>query len=235
MSPRIAILETGRPPEVLAAAHGRYPDMFRALLGEGFSFETFDATAAALPDPVAFDGAIITGSPAGVYEDHHWIPPLLNWIRSARGRLRLVGICFGHQAMAQALGGRVEKSERGWGVGLHTYEVALDAPWAQPAAASLSIPVSHQDQVVVAPPGARIIARSAFTPNAGLAYGDDAISFQCHPEFSPAFAAALVEGRRGRIDPGLVDQALESLREADDREALGAWLRRFLAGADAVS
>lgn len=233
MSPRIAILETGRPPEALGAVHGRYPDMFRALLGEGFTFETFDVTAGALPDPVAFDGAIITGSPAGVYEDHVWIPPLLDWIRTARGRLRLVGICFGHQAMAQALGGRVEKSDRGWGVGLHSYEVTLDAPWARPAAACLSIPVSHQDQVVAAPPGARVIAASAFTPYAGLAYGGDAISFQCHPEFSPAFATALVDGRRGRIASDLVDQATVSLQQPDDRAVLGAWLGRFLAGGGA--
>lgn len=232
---RIAILETGRPPEALAAAHGRYPDMFRALLGDDFTYETFDATAGALPDPGAFEGAVITGSPAGVYEDHAWIPPLLDWIRAARGRLRLVGICFGHQAMAEALGGRVERSDRGWGVGLHAYAVEVGADPAQPALATLSIPVSHQDQVVVTPPGARVIARSAFTPNAGLAYGDDALSFQCHPEFSPAFAAALVEGRRGRIAPELVDQALESLQGADDRAALGAWLRRFLAGANDVS
>ncbi len=230
MNPRIAILETGRPPEALGAVHGRYPDMFRVLLGEGFSFETFDVTAGALPDPAAFDGAIITGSPAGVYEAHDWIPPLLDWIRTAHGRLRLVGICFGHQAMAQALGGRVEKSDRGWGVGLHTYEVVLDAPWAQPAAARLSIPVSHQDQVVAIPPGARVIAASAFTPHAGLAYGGDAISFQCHPEFSPAFATALVEGRRGRIASDLVDQAMASLQQPDDRAVLGAWLRGFLTG-----
>jgi GMP synthase-like glutamine amidotransferase len=232
---RIAILETGRPPATLEAAHGRYPDMFRRLLGEAFAFEVFDVTAGALPDPDGFDGAVITGSPAGVYEDHAWIPPLLDWIRDARGRLRLVGICFGHQAMAEALGGRVEKSDRGWGVGLHAYEVEVDAAWAQPPATRLAIPVSHQDQVVERPPEARVIARSAFTPHAALAYGADAVSFQCHPEFTPDFAAALVEGRRGRIAPELVDQALASLEGHDDRAVLGAWLRRFLAGEGALS
>ena len=88
MIARIAILETGRPPEALAAVHGRYPDMFRTLLGETFGFETFDVTAGVLPDPTAFDGAIIPGSPAGVYEDHVWIPPLLDWIRAAQGQLQ---------------------------------------------------------------------------------------------------------------------------------------------------
>ena len=225
---RIAILETGAPPAALAPAHGDYPAMFRALLGEGFETETFDVQAGALPDPDLFDGAIITGSAAGVYEDHPWIPPLLEWIRRAKGRLRLVGICFGHQAMAQALGGGVEKSHRGWGVGLHRYEVGAGEPWMQPPAAGIAIPVSHQDQVTAPPPGARVVLSSAFTPYAGLAWDGDAVSFQCHPEFSPAYAAALVEGRAGRIPPGVAAEALASLRGPDDRGVLTQWIRRFL-------
>lgn len=227
---RIAILETGRPPEPLRAEHGLYPDMFQALLGPGFRVETFDVAAGALPDPADFEGAIVTGSPAGVYEDHVWLARLFDWIGAAHGRLRLVGICFGHQAMAQALGGRVEKSDKGWGVGLHAYDITAGEPWMTPTAERIAIPVSHQDQVVQPPPGARVLAASDFTPFAGLDYGQGAISFQCHPEFSPAFAAALVEGRRGRIDPERVDQALESLNQPDDRAILSAWIRNFLAG-----
>jgi len=209
--------------------------MFRALLGDGFETEVFDVQAGELPDPAAFDGAIVTGSAAGVYEGHAWVPPLLDWLRSAKGRLRLVGICFGHQAMAEALGGRVEKSDRGWGVGLHRYEVAAHEPWMEPPAAALAIPVSHQDQVVTSPPGARVILASAFTPWAGLAWGEDAISFQCHPEFSPAYAAALVEGRAGRIPPSVATEALASLKTPDDRPVLGAWIRRFLSGEAATA
>ncbi len=232
---RIAILETGAPPPRLAPAYGDYPAMFRALLGDGFETATFDVQAGELPDPDAFDGAIVTGSAAGVYEGHPWIPPLLDWIRSAKGRVRLVGVCFGHQAMAEALGGRVEKSERGWGVGLHRYEVAAHEPWMEPPAATIAIPVSHQDQVVTPPPGARVILASAFTPWAGLAWGDDAISFQCHPEFSPVYAAALVEGRVDRIPPAVASEALASLKTPDDRAVLGAWIRRFLRGAAAAT
>ena len=232
---RIAILETGAPPAALAPAHGDYPAMFRALLGDGFHTQTFNVQAGELPDPDDFEGAIVTGSAAGVYEDHAWIPPLLDWIRSAKDRLRLVGICFGHQAMAEALGGRVEKSERGWGVGLHRYQVAAREPWMEPAATTIAIPVSHQDQVVAAPPGARTVLASDFTPYAGLAWGDDAISFQCHPEFSPAYAAALIEGRAGRIPPGVADAGLSSLKEPDDRGVLGAWIRGFLRGEPATA
>lgn len=168
----IAILETGRPPEDLAARYGDYVDQFRALLGDGVATRRFDVQAGELPDdPAAFAGVIVTGSAAGVYEDLPWIEPLAQWLRDARGRTRLAGICFGHQIMAQAFGGRVEKSGRGWGIGLHAYEVTGDETWMQPPAATLSIPASHQDQVIALADNARVIAASPFTPHAGVAWG----------------------------------------------------------------
>ena len=225
---RIAILQTGAPPSAPAAAHGDYPAMFRDLLGDSFDFETFDVQAGEWPDAGAFDAAIVTGSAAGVYETDAWISDLLDWIRAAKGRTKLVGVCFGHQAMAQALGGRVEKSERGWGVGLHRYQVASPEPWMSPAAATVAIPASHQDQVVEKPADARVLLRSDFTPFAGLAWGEDAISMQPHPEFTPAFATELTAGRHDRIDPALVARAVDSLKATDDRAMVGGWIKAFL-------
>jgi len=225
----IAILETGKPPEALKDAFDDYPARFRALLGEGVATVRFDVQAGRLPeDPGKFQGAIVTGSAAGVYDDLPWIPHLVDWLRAARGRTRLVGICFGHQVMAHAFGGRVEKSDKGWGVGLHRYAVVGEEPWMFPRAASIAIPVSHQDQVLVPPADVRVIAASEFTPFAGLAW-DDAMSFQCHPEFQPDYAAALVESRRGhRIADALADEALASLAKSNDRAVLTAWIRAFL-------
>lgn len=225
----IAILETGKPPEALKDAYDDYPARFRALLGEGVATVRFDVQAGRLPDdPEAFQGAIVTGSSAGVYDDLPWIAPLMDWLRAARGRTRLVGICFGHQAMAQAFGGEVAKSDRGWGVGLHRYQVLAQEPWMFPRAPSIAIPVSHQDQVLVPPADARVIAACDFTPYAALAW-DDAISFQCHPEFQPEYAAALVRSRRGdRIPEALADEALASLAKTNDRAILTAWIRAFL-------
>jgi GMP synthase-like glutamine amidotransferase len=223
----IGILETGRPPGDLEPRFGRYDTMFARLLGPGFTTRNYPVLDGGLPArPEDHDAYIVTGSPAGVYEDHPWIPPLKAFLQQAKGKAKLVGICFGHQIMAEAFGGRVEKSEKGWGVGLHRYQLQDGAEWMDPVE-SFAIPVSHQDQIVRQPPNSRVVASSPFTAYGVLAYQDQAaISFQCHPEFDPAFARALIETRRDRLpDP---EAALASLDAPDDREKVGAWLRRFL-------
>ena len=224
---KLAILETGRPPGDLASQFGDYPAMFAELLGEGFEIETFDVPAGQFPDPGAHDAVLITGSPAGVYEPLPWIAPLMAFIRAAKDS-RMVGICFGHQVMAEALGGHVEKSDKGWGAGLHRYSVIHPAPWMN-GVPEIAIPASHQDQVVVQPPSTDVVAASDFTPYAGLAWTDrPAISFQFHPEFSPDFAKALIEKRYDIVpDP---DAAIASLDAPDDNARVGGWIRRFLLG-----
>ena len=223
---KLAILETGRPPGTLAERFGDYPAMFRRLLGPDFETESFDVAAGALPDsPGAHDAYLITGSPAGVYDPLPWIDPLLQFIRDAKGS-RMVGICFGHQIMAEALGGRVEKSDKGWGTGLHRYRIVRREPWVD-GPGEIAVPASHQDQVVVQPPGTEVVATSDFTTFAALAWTDrPAISFQFHPEFAPDYAKALIEERYDRLpDP---DAAIASLDQANDTGRVAEWIRRFL-------
>jgi GMP synthase-like glutamine amidotransferase len=223
---KVAILETGRPPGDLEASFGDYPAMFERLLGDGFEFETFDVLSGELPsDPSLYDSYIITGSLAGVYDDHDWIAKLTDFIRAARDR-KMVGVCFGHQVMAQALGGQVEKSGKGWGTGLHTYRIEKAEPWMDPVS-EIAVPVSHQDQVVVQPPNTKVLASSDFAPFAALAWEDrPAISVQFHPEFDPGFAKALIDYRRDRLpDP---DGAIASLDAPNDNARVGKWMRRFL-------
>jgi GMP synthase-like glutamine amidotransferase len=222
---KLAILETGRPPANLAETFGDYGAMFRALLGNGFEIENFDVVHGELPPAGAHDAYLITGSPAGVYDPLPWIAPLTDFIRSAN-ETKMVGICFGHQAMAEALGGRVEKSDKGWGAGLHRYAIERVEPWMDPVG-SIAVPASHQDQVVDQPPHTEVLASSAFTPFAALAWTDrPAASFQFHPEFSPAFAKALIEKRYEDVPNA--DAAIASLDAPNDGARVGRWLSRFL-------
>ncbi len=228
---KIGVLETGAPPAALRPRFGTYAGMFEALLGDGYDWRVYDVQTGAWPDrPEDNDAYLVTGSSAGVYETDAWIGALMDFLRAARGRARLVGVCFGHQAMAQAFGGRVIKSPRGWGVGLHTYDVRAHEPWMD-MAPTIAIPASHQDQVVELPPGARVLAASEITPFGMLEYGDQpAISLQLHPEFDPAYAVALIESRREeRLTPDQADAAVASLKAPNDNARVGGWIRRFLA------
>ncbi len=224
---KLAILEAGKPPAPLVARFGRYPAMFEHLLGNGFVTQSFDLEAGALPaSPGDHDAYLITGAPAGVYDGLAWIADLLGFLRAAKGQAKLVGICFGHQAMAQAFGGHVEKSDKGWGIGLHTYPIVRHECWMDEVP-MVSVPASHQDQVVLQPPDTDILASSVFTPYAALAWRDQpAISFQFHPELSAEFTTALIESRRTRLpDP---DGAIASLEAPNDNQRVGDWIRRFL-------
>ena len=230
---RIGILQCGAPPEALAARHGTYADMAARLLGPGRAVVTYDAARGRLPPAAdACDGYVMTGSPAGVYDDLPWIAPLLGFLRQARGRAKLVGLCFGHQAMAQAFGGEVAKWPGGWGVGLHRYDVRHRAAWMDGAAA-VHAAASHQDQVTACPPDARVALSSPFTRFAGLDYGD-CISFQFHPEFDAAFATALIESRRA-VFGALADDAIASYAGPDDRARVAGWIGRFLGGGRPVN
>jgi GMP synthase-like glutamine amidotransferase len=223
---KLAILETGRPPGDLESKFGDYSEMFGQMLGDGFELATYDAQNGNLPaDPADHHAYMITGSPAGVYDPYPWIAPLSDFIRSAHG-VKMIGICFGHQVMAEALGGHVEKSDKGWGAGLHHYSVVHRAPWMD-GEQTIAIPASHQDQVVIQPPNSEVVVQSGFTPYAGLAWTDrPAISFQFHPEFSPDFAKALIEARYDRVSNP--DAAIASLDAPNDSARVAGWIRRFL-------
>jgi GMP synthase-like glutamine amidotransferase len=222
----IGVLLCGGIPARLEAEFGPYSGMIRRLFGSR-SATVFDVQNGELPRSIsACEAYVITGSNAGVYDGLPWINDLMAFLRNARGGSKLIGICFGHQAMAQAFGGSVIKSPKGWGIGLHRYELQARTYWMDHDHGAVAVPASHQDQVVALPSDARVIARSDFTPYAGLDYGD-AISFQFHPEFSPAFATALIEASRDRYE-ALATSAIQSHLQPDDCARVGRWIDRFL-------
>ncbi|MEX0316909.1 MAG: type 1 glutamine amidotransferase [Ruegeria sp.] len=214
---KIGILQTGHSPDALIKTEGDYDQMFETLLdGHGLTFDTYVVVDGTFPQsPRDADGWLITGSRHGAYEDHAWIPPLEALIRNIRdARLPLIGVCFGHQIIAQALGGKVEKFSDGWAVGRTEYEldgrtVALNA-W-------------HQDQVTDLPEGAEVLASNAFCRNAVLAYGDTIWTIQPHPEFSNGFVDGLIRTRgKGVVPDALLQQARNRLDgPIDSREIAG--------------
>ena len=233
---KITIIETGLPPEDLRADWPGYPAMFEALISavdDSFTYETVSIVRGdPLPDPAKLEGIIITGSAFGVYDEVDWMPALMDFIRDANeARTPQFGICFGHQAMAEALGGSVVKSDKGWGVGRHTYNTPHRPDWMAGGPADFSLAVSHQDQVVAMPDGTEVTARSDFCEFAGLAYaGGTAASFQGHPEFDAGFCSALHELRRDRIGDALVDEAIASFKEPLDSAHIAKWMAAFFRG-----
>ncbi len=222
---KIGILQTGHALDQVLDTLGEYDAMFARLLGgHGFTFEPWAVVDGAFPKgPDTADGWLITGSRHGAYEDHPWIPPLEILIRDiyAAGQ-PLIGVCFGHQIIAQALGGRVEKYERGWSVGRQTYDCRGRA---------VSVNAWHQDQVVELPPGAEVIARSDFCRYAGFVMGDGVWTIQPHPEFDADMVAALLEHRApGVVPPNLIDAARKDNALPNDRmdvaDEMAAFLKR---------
>lgn len=234
---KLTIIQTGDVPAPLRPQFGAYPVMFERMFdrtGSGFSYETvpvFDG--AAFPDPTAPEAVLITGSAAGVYEDHAWLEPLRAFIRQAyAARTPMLGVCFGHQIMADALGGDVRKSEKGWGLGRHVYGVTQTPDFMASAARELAVACSHQDQVITPPKDAEVILASEFTPNAGLLYRNGAaLSFQPHPEFEDDYTLALAELRRGKAPDAVVDEAVASVERASDSGAVAQYIAAFLSGA----
>jgi GMP synthase-like glutamine amidotransferase len=231
---RLTIIETGRPPEPIAAHFPRYPTMVEAMLtphAPDLSCHTISLVDGdILPDPREIEAVLITGSPVGVYDPVAWIAPLKKWILdNAQASIPQVGICFGHQIIADAFGGNVAKAPQGWGLGRHEYHVFPADGLSTRLPPRFAIAVSHQDQVLAAPKSAHVLASSAFTPFAALLYPDaPALTLQGHPEFCPKFADALIRSRRGtRFPEALADAALESLKTPLDGHLISELIAGF--------
>jgi GMP synthase-like glutamine amidotransferase len=219
---KIGILQTGHVAEALQPENGDYDSIFVNFLdGYGFEFQNYPVVDGIFPDgPEDCDGWLITGSKHGAYEDHDWIPPLEDLIRAIRATGRpMIGVCFGHQIIAQALGGKVEKYPGGWAVGRHEYDmqgrkIALNA-W-------------HQDQVTRAPEGAEVICSNDFCTNAALLYGDNIFTIQPHPEINRTYMQGLIEVRAPGVVPDpLRDAARAQLDAATDSKATADMFARF--------
>jgi len=208
---RIGILLCGHAPDEYIEQRGDIDALFRDLLGErGFEFQTWPVVDMDFPDsPKDADAWLVTGSKHGVYEDLPFIAPLEDFIRDIRHAERpLVGICFGHQIIAQAFGGHVEKFDGGWQRGLQSYALGDG---------DLSLYAWHQDQVITAPSGARTLASNPGCTHAILSYGPNCLTIQGHPEFERDFIETLIEHRAGSATPEELAAVAAKLDHPPDR------------------
>ena len=234
--PHVTIIETGIVSPKNRGRHGSFPQMFERMIGAADASVAFNTISLPdgepLPDIAGLEAILITGSPAGVYDGLDWIAPLEAFVRAAhQSKVPTVGVCFGHQLIAQALGGTARKSEKGFGLGRHVYDIAPDNGVID--GTRIALACSHQDQVITPPAGARTILSSDFTPYAGLLYaGGTTLSVQAHPEFSVGFVQACCEMVRSKGDApdSVVTPAEASLAEPLESARLGGAITRFLTG-----
>ena len=229
----IAILKTDSVHPQWVEEFGEYPDMFQRVflaVNPDLMFDVYDVQLGEYPEQLDQHGAyLITGSKAGVYEDHSWLPPLIGFVQALDvAQIPLLGICFGHQLVAHALGGEVSKSEKGWGVGVHEHGWRVKPDWVNSERDSFQVLVSHQDQVQSVASGLQVIAGSDFCPNAVLYKPEHILTFQGHPEFIEAYSRALMIHRHDRIDESAMAPALASLAKGHDGLKIVGWMLEFL-------
>jgi len=230
---KLGILKTDTLKPEWAREFGEYPDMFIALLGRldpTLEFVVYDVEQGQYPADIdEVDAYLITGSKSSVYEDKPWIAALIDFVRELdRRRKKLVGICFGHQLVAQALGGRTEKSPKGWGVGVQRHRFRRRPDWHDQGPEEVALVVSHQDQVVQPAAGAEVLAASEFCEYAACQIGEHILTMQGHPEFVPEYSRTVMEFRREALGEEVYRRGLASLGETPERERVGRWILRFL-------
>lgn len=230
---KIGILQCDDVQEQLQPEFGNYPQMFQQLMDqarEGLSYQTYDVRSGEYPSDLdECDAYITTGSRHGVNDGLAWVDELENFVRKLYDAGKpYVGICFGHQLLAKALGGKVERSPKGWGVGVSFNEVTQAADWMNPSQSALDLVVSHQDQVCELPAHTQVLAASQFCPYYLIQVNNHMLGVQGHPEFSRKYSAALTDTRRDRIPANRVREAFNSLNaEVDDLTAT-RWILNFM-------
>jgi GMP synthase-like glutamine amidotransferase len=229
----IGLLGCDDVPDRLRHIAGGYRDMFQKLLAPqipDLELTWFDVVHGALPQSTdACDAYMCTGSRYSVYEDRDWIEKLKAFVRQLHdARKPFVGICFGHQVLAQALGGEVRQAAQGWGVGILEMRITQPEPWMQPPKNEASLEYMHADQVQKLPPGGVVLAEAPHCPVAMFRVGDTMLGIEGHPEFPAPYVEALVRARKERIGEASANAALASLSERVDDDVVARWIANFI-------
>lgn len=228
---KVGLLECDHVAEPLRHIAGDYCEMFADLFrrrAPQLELLNFDVRNGEFPASVdACEAFVCTGSRFSAYDPDDWIQELKGFLRRLREAEKpFVGICFGHQVMAEALGGKVEKAAQGWGIGVHALNVVNAESWMQPAQAACGIQYSHRDQVVRLPENGVLLGESDHCPVAMFRVGETMLGIQGHPEFPADYVEALVRGRTELIGANLVNAA--RFHAPTDEDVITAWLTKFL-------
>ena len=231
---RLGILQVNHDKSETIGDH--FPDdahRFRDLLDEQeqrFRYRVYMTIAGELPKDIdEQDAYLITGSPLSVLDNHDFLPPLYALIRACHGAQKpMIGACFGHQAIAVALGGQVERAVSGWNVGIDTTRFAGLRDYMQPLA-DLNFYAFHEDQVTRLPEGAQRVGTSENCPNAAFVMGNHILTTQMHPEFNPPFMEAVLDECVELLGQPLFAEAKASLARANHGPKFAHWMTGFLA------
>ena len=229
----IGILQCDRVRDEFIAVHGQYPERFAAILqpaDPSLHFTVFDAEHGVLPASIdEADAYLITGSRHGVNDGFPWIAELEEFVRRLHSaEKKIIGICFGHQLVAKALGGKVIKSPNGWGVGMSQNKITKPQQWMEPSQSQFNLLVSHQDQVIGLPNGAEVLASSEFCPYYMMQIGTHILTVQGHPEFTKAYSRDLMMFRKQILGALVFQQGMDSLDLPEDDQLMAKWIINFL-------
>ena len=210
-----------------------YSDAFEALFkhhAPALSLKVYDVCHGKLPrTPTECEGYVITGSRHSVYDDIDWIHQLSAFVRQVYDeKCKLVGICFGHQMIAHALGGKVAKADNGWGIGIKAVNIEKPKAWMQPSQNQYQLLLSHQDQVIELPDEGEVLGGNAHCPVSMFTVGESMLGIQAHPEFTCAYADAVMKTRVERIGQDVVQAALSTLSTPTDESYIAQWIQAFL-------
>lgn len=230
---KVGLLECDHVAERFRHHAGDYREMFATLWARSapeVELHPFDVCNHQFPAEITdCDAYVCTGSRFSVYDDVVWIHTLKDFVRQLHAAEHpFVGICFGHQMLAEALGGKVARAEIGWGVGVRAIEITQAESWMQPLQTSCHLQYMHQDQVQQLPADGLVLGQSTHCPVALLRVGRSMLGIQAHPEFTPEYGEALLVDRTEKIGAERTRQARESLSQATDEIVVTRWLTEFL-------
>jgi GMP synthase-like glutamine amidotransferase len=229
---KVGLLECDHVRDELRYIAGDYREMFPALFSQvapEWEFEFYDVCNGNFPVSVdECDVYVCTGSKNSVYDHEDWINRLRQFVVEIYKSSKVyIGICFGHQMLGQALGGRVEKAQVGWCVGVHRFKVLSPENWMRPFANAFNLLMMCQDQVVEMPPWGVLLAETPDCPFGMFRVGSRMLGIQAHPEFPKVYDQALMELRVERIGASKVELGIASLELPTQEIMFAHWIKNF--------